>query len=230
MRSVRDRCFSPDLPIYYIGLDLGQAQDFSAVALIERMGDPPIYRVLDLYRFPLGTSYPEIVDRISNSRTKLDITPNLLVVDGTGVGRPVVDLFKRAGLHLVPVVIHGGDNYTYDVQARVPKRDLVGILQILLQSQRLKIAGCLREAEILVEELLNIRVKISDAGKDSYGVWREGMHDDYVLALAIACWVSERGILPRGLHWPRPRSNNRSGYRGRMISLRARIFSRLDNI
>jgi hypothetical protein len=38
-------------------------------------------------------------------------------------------------------------------------------------------------------ELLNFRVKINLAsGHDSYEAWREGDHDDLVLAAAMAVW------------------------------------------
>ena len=44
------------------------------------------------------------------------------------------------------------------------------------------------ESETLVKELGNIRIKVSLAGHDTYGAWREGEHDDLVLAAALACW------------------------------------------
>ena len=116
-----------------------------------------------------------------------------LVVDATGVGRPVVDMLSAAGLSPVPITIHGGDVVSRDgTYWRVPKRDLVGALQVLLQTTRLKIAGQLRYADTLVQELLRFRVKISDQGHDSYGAWRDGEHDDLVLALAVACWYGQR--------------------------------------
>ena len=149
------------------------------------------------------------------------IDPNLLIVDGTGVGAPVVDMFKRSGLYLIPIVIHGGGQITRDKTLRVPIRDLVGILQVLLQTKRLKIAAGLPDVRTLVEELLNFQVKISDVGHDSYGVWREGVHDDLVLAVAMACWVAEKNILPRGMYFPRPRSN-RDNYSGPIINITAR--------
>jgi hypothetical protein len=65
---------------------------------------------------------------------------------------------------------------------RVPKRDLVGAAQIALQNRILEIARKLSMSEILVRELLNFRVKISDLGHDTYNAWRESEHDDLVLA------------------------------------------------
>lgn len=49
------------------------------------------------------------------------------------------------------------------------------------------------EARLLVEELLNFKVKINvKTAHDSYEAWREGIHDDLVLATALACWYGER--------------------------------------
>jgi hypothetical protein len=45
---------------------------------------------------------------------------------------------------------------------------------------------------VLMRELQDFRVKISDQGHDSYGAWREGAHDDLVLAVAVAAWYGER--------------------------------------
>ncbi len=76
---------------------------------------------------------------------------------------------------------------------RVPKRDLIGVTQVLLQSGRLKIAAALPEAAQLTKELLNFKVKIDpQTAHDSYSAWREGIHDDLVLALSLACWMGER--------------------------------------
>jgi hypothetical protein len=71
----------------------------------------------------------------------------------------------------------------------VPKRNLVSALQAALQTGALKIASSLELAEVLREELLNFRIKINIAtGHDSYENWREGDHDDLVLAAAMAVW------------------------------------------
>lgn len=77
---------------------------------------------------------------------------------------------------------------------RVPKRDLVMGLQVLLETGALRIAAGLNEGETFVKELTNIRVRVSGSGHDSYAAWREGTHDDLVLAAALACWRAK---------WPR---------------------------
>ncbi|MGQ0641208.1 MAG: hypothetical protein ACT4P6_10635 [Gemmatimonadaceae bacterium] len=65
-------------------------------------------------------------------------------------------------------------------------------MQVLLQSGRFKIASELTFASTLTQELLAFRVKIDVSGHDTYGVLREGGHDDLRLACAVACWVGER--------------------------------------
>ncbi|MFC1944687.1 hypothetical protein ACFLX5_04275 [Chloroflexota bacterium] len=102
------------------------------------------------------------------------------------------DLFERAGLRPLGITITGGDTaHGESRQWRVPKRDLVGILQVAVQMGRFKVAQELPEAKALVDELLNFRVKINlKTAHDSYEALREGVHDDLVLSVALACWTA----------------------------------------
>ena len=117
------------------------------------------------------------------------------MIDQTGCGRPVFDMFVDAGLDPVGVSIHGGDSVNHECRNwRVPKRDLVGVLQVLLQSERLKIASKLALGPVLQQEMLNFRQKIDPAtAHDSYSSWREADHDDLVLSVALAAWWAEHG-------------------------------------
>lgn len=205
--TVRSRHEEEDLTprhALYVGVDLGQSQDFTAIAVLDRIDQPqarPHFRgarpeperryVCDhLERMPQHTPYPAVVKHVA---AIMHASPGArLVVDYTGVGRPVVDSLSAAGLKPIPVTITGGDRVNYDGGYRVPKRDLVGALQVLLQSERLKVAGALKFAPVLTNELLNFRVKIDPlTAHDSYSAWREGVHDDLVLATAIAVWYGE---------------------------------------
>ncbi len=185
---------------FYIGLDLGQAQDYTALTVIERKHfnyslPREQYHVRHLERPKLGTTYPAIVEKVQDlmQSNKL-LNRAALVVDATGVGRPVVDLFRKAGLRPVAITITGGNVVTTGGGGyHVPKRDLVTTLQVLLQSGRLKVASDLKLAKVLVDEMLNFKVKINvKTAHDSYEAWREGIHDDLVLAVALACWYAER--------------------------------------
>lgn len=184
---------------YFLGLDLGQAADYTALVITERIpADPkPLYHLRHIQRLPLGTPYPNIVEQVQ-AVTQMPLLQHeaALAIDATGVGAPVVDMFVSARLAcpLVAVHIHGGDTVTHEGRHyRVPKRNLVAVVQVLLQGGRLKIAEGLPETKTLVRELLGFKVKIDpQTAHDSYAAWRENIHDDLVLATALSLWAAER--------------------------------------
>jgi len=211
-------------PRFVAGLDLGQSQDFSALAILAHAGPggrgPQHWHVRHLQRWPLQTPYPAIVRDVVAmlGQPPLAGRETVLAVDMTGVGRPVVDLFRAElrkpamgwagqrvapapGLaaRLVPVTITGGNRVTQaGGNYGVPKRDLAAVVQVALQMGRLKVAAELPDTPVLMAELQNFRVKISVAGHDSYGAgeaaeWREGKNDDLVLAVAVGLWTAQRG-------------------------------------
>lgn len=178
---------------YVLGLDLGQAADYTAVALLERHGEASHLRYL--HRFDIGTRYPAIVDAVRGMLTREPLAgQTALIVDATGVGRPVVDLLRQADLDPIAVTITGGNAVTNaGGEWGVPKRDLVGALVALFQGERLLIARGLPLAPVLVQELLNFKVKINlRTAHDTYEAWRESEHDDLVLAAALAAWWTLR--------------------------------------
>ena len=144
-----------------------------------------------------------------------------LVVDATGVGRPVVDLMKESGLRPKGIMITGGDSATYDSRTGffyVPKRDLCMGLAVCVQQARFtyprdfciwdpnprptadeiaKGATPTGTFEDFINEVQNFKVKISVAtAHDSYEAWR-GQHDDMVLSAAMGVWWAERGARRR---------------------------------
>ena len=193
---------------YHVGLDLGQSSDYTAIAIVEHVDTA--LNVRHLRRFPLGTTYPVIVEEVAEMISKIPVTPKL-VVDATGVGRPVVDLLRARGLRLNAVTITGGDTATHDgMNWRVPKRDLVSAVAVGLQTGRLKIAANLPEAATLTRELLNFKVTIDlKTAHDSYSAWRESVHDDLVLAVALSVWSAnqfpKRKVFPYPCSGPRTR-------------------------
>jgi hypothetical protein len=206
---------------FVVGLDLGKTNDFSAISVIEKIKvdsseiipqkgfEPPratsvskkVHHLRHLQRLRLGTPYPDVVDITTTVLRALPQAklPPVLVVDGTGVGPPVVDTFVKSGLKPVAINITGGnvENYSGNNWWNIPKRNLVSVLAVCMQSGRLKVSPDLAEAETFVNELSNFRVKISAGGHDSYNSWRESIHDDLVLSVAVACWWAERPVLPK---------------------------------
>ncbi len=116
-----------------------------------------------------------------------------MVIDYTGVGRPVFDLFVGRGITPVGVTITGGDSVIHDGPCwRVPKLILVSRVQALLHSGQLKIHKSLADALALVTELQDFRCEVTDNGHWTFNA-RSGKHDDLVLALAIALWRAYGG-------------------------------------
>jgi CubicO group peptidase (beta-lactamase class C family) len=218
---------------HFVGVDLGQAKDFTAIAAVERAEvtgawDAQTYarrksvslRLRYLERLALGTPYPEVVERVVGLTRSSELAGHChLVVDATGVGRPVVDLLRRAGpgCQMMPATITGGDAESREGgYYRVPKRDVIVGLQVLLQSGELKIAGRLRYGAALVSEMAEMRVKVSGAGREQYGAWREGTHDDLVFAVGLACW-GVRKIYPGPLRGDQRWCRASAEQRGRIV-------------
>ena len=196
-----------DEPVYLMGFDLGQSADYTALAIAERKevpsgklsrtGRPETkahYGVRHLRRFRLGTSYPVIVDQVAELAANPALGSPILVVDATGVGAPVFDLLDERVLDspVIGVTITGGDSVTHESRHYgVPKRDLICSLNVLLQTKRLRFARAMPAAEVLRQERQAFRVKLSSAAHDTYGAGRENVHDDLVIAVALACWYGE---------------------------------------
>ena len=133
---------------YFVGLDLGQTRDFTAVAVVTfddirkeavglaeefyRLGGKRVsedelpeahLEVVHLERMPLGTSYPKVVQRMQALMDMPPLKGNAeLVVDATGVGAAVVEMLRETGLWFRSVLITSGDKEVREgTTYRVPK-------------------------------------------------------------------------------------------------------------
>ena len=157
-----------------------------------------IFQVGHLERVPLGTPYPGIVAHVGRLLGKLPAGTEL-VIDYTGVGRPIFDMFAYAGISPLGVLITAGIAETWEgAICSVPKLTLVSRLQALLHEGRLKILKELAEAETLVRELQEFRVEFTAAGHLTFNA-RSGKHDDLVLAHVIALVDADPLHLPDDL-------------------------------
>ncbi|HTA45452.1 MAG TPA: hypothetical protein VK789_23555 [Bryobacteraceae bacterium] len=190
--------------MFYVGLDLGQRRDHTAIAVLERKERVPAYGpsvferllVRHLERLPLGTPYTSVVSVVQSIVQDQELRGRcVLVVDGTGVGAPVVDALRAARLNceVCAVTITSGDREHQQGAAwNVPKKDLIAGVQVLLERGELSIAGKLAEAGSLVRELLNMRITLVGNGRVRLGADGLGEHDDLVIAVALACWRARR--------------------------------------
>jgi hypothetical protein len=193
---------TPKPPAFFTGLDLGQTQDYSALGVVERQYRPDPanaektvrhFDVRHIHRWPLKTPYTEIVADVKAMYAEGQaLHKSTLVIDETGVGRPVVDMFRAAKIaaSLRPYSITGGDAIT---GCTVAKKHLVGAIQAPLASSRLRFAAELELTPVLVKELENFRAKVTLDRNEVFESWRERDHDDCVLSLALALWVANQG-------------------------------------
>jgi hypothetical protein len=197
---------------YYVGLDLGQSADYTALAVMQTL---PTYdaatgkhstelHLRHLERYPLKTPYTQIADHVRDLLSGPSFTVPVLengrvakpstqlIVDATGVGTAVTDLLTERRMNFVEVTITGlGQKVSRNGTRKysVPKQDLVAALEVSFQKGTLKVAKGLELWSALREELLNFRRKQNArTAHISYEHWRESDHDDLVLAAALACW------------------------------------------
>ncbi len=212
----------------WLACDIGKVRDPAALLVLQRVRtftpgpfDPVSlasgawsvsYGVRFLERLPLGTSYPAVVDRLAavcdSLAAQAPVVGPLIevVVDVTGVGRPVFDMVLARRLKARGIV---GVHYTAGQVVRaaaddsriynVPKRDLVARAVLLFQNEELQISEKLADAPVLVNELVNFQESLTRAGNATYG--NDGKHatnDDLVNALALAAWRAQHAV-PRPL-------------------------------
>lgn len=203
-----------------VGVDIGQAQDPTALCAIEgvfwrihprwaadhRWPFPGVslseqrieqinaarpsneLRVRMLQRLPLGLSYIDQCVLLAEVLARPALAEATVWLDATGVGKPISDLFRRAGVKHSPVWITGGrDEQQHGPGVSVPKIQLISRLQAALHSGELKIAKALPEAVAFTRELQEFRVSWTEMGNMRFGA-RQGAHDDLVLAAALAVY------------------------------------------
>ncbi len=210
-----------------IGVDIGQKHDPTAIAVVQperrtlEEGDSEWhFLVRHLEWLPLGTSYPEVGRRVAAVAAGVVAVVGgqpTLYIDATGVGQPVVDVLREAGVrgHLWPVYFTYGDRRVVEGgEIRLGKGRLVSRLQVLLQAGRLHLPGD-AEAEALTAELFDYEIRASEDANERYGAFKVGTHDDLVTALGlavqedpteyvIASWIFDNEARSKGELWAPP--------------------------
>jgi hypothetical protein len=194
-------------PHFFVGLDLGQQNDPTAIAVLERTSirtgfdrvhwvpiEQDVYHLRHLERIPLKTKYAAIVAHVRDLMQPL--APRVtLIVDATGLGGPIVEMLKAARLPgpLIPVTITSGDR---ENGTHVPKKNLISNLQIMFERGELKIAAGLEETKAFIQELTTMQVKITPSARETFSPAKSTDHDDLVLAAALAAWKARQKPVP----------------------------------
>jgi hypothetical protein len=209
--------FLPRSSHWTIGVDLGQSIDPTAICAIEHIRgvlDPgseldrhcgltthlqkPAEKLFVRYlkRLPLGTDYNDVVQAVIEIMARPPLTPanSTLVIDESGPGRAVGDIFVKQGLRPKRVTITAGSEATGGHSLDryyVAKSLLISKVDAMFTTGELQVAEALREGPALRDELQDFRRKLSDAGRATYAA-RTGAHDDIILCIAVAVWWTTR--------------------------------------
>ena len=198
---VRHRGPNPE-PRAFIGLDLGQRQDHSALALLDLRWKylgrcaatyqwvfQPCLTLRGLHRFPLNTSYLVIQEMLIDFLDDIDARSNgavparrELIIDAGGPGGPMVDWLRRSlprGVELKPVIITSGhsEGRHPDGFYTIPRRTLITELILMVNYRTITIPPGLDHWEDFVAEMVQLR------GESGHPV--AGGHDDLVMSVSL---------------------------------------------
>ncbi len=179
-----------------IGIDVGQRADPTAVAVVEMQWRGPEDRRADHYlcrhlsRLPLGTEYPQVAERLGDivaGARQYEGSVRAVYLDATGVGQPVADELKSAGVRVTPVYFTHGDRRkeNEDGSITLGKAFLVSRLKVLMQSKRIHLART-EEMDAMQRELMDYEIRVNEHANETYGAFKTGAHDDLVTALGLA--------------------------------------------
>ena len=173
---------------FVMGVDLGQSQDPTAIIVLRHAREPlttwtvdernhktkqdieEFFDCVHAERVPLGMSYPGVVEHIRTVLNRPPLRDNChLVIDESGVGRAVGDIFDEAGLRPVRVSITAGTDATKQGGRRwnVSKALLISGVDARLHAGELRFAAELGEAHALHEELKDFRRHVTTASTRS---------------------------------------------------------------
>ena len=205
-------------PYYFIGLDLGQRRDHSALVIAERRmiagrawnpvlgGYPGSVRleVQRVERFAIGTEYVTVVRRVAEIVRKLQARGAVvrIAMDATGVGVAVWELMKAEGLGGIttPVTVIGGGirdraggGESAGQFVSVSKVELFYGLMVGMEQDRTALSAGMPFLQDLLDELRLIGVEFGSGGTKVTGAKGE-RHDDLAFAAALAQWAGTRSF------------------------------------
>jgi hypothetical protein len=198
-----------------VGIDFGKRSDFSALVILERLAlepggprqpgrvwppsrpwTPATYIGHTLHRWELGTPYTAIVQDVQGVLASGRLPPPVtLLVDGTGPGVAVLDLFDVGMTRPPPIgiVVTNGSTTTQPRpnEWHTPKSSLVVHLQAAAEARpvRLVLGPRLPFLDAVKTEMQSFSAETTPAtGYVRYEAARQQDHDDLLFALGLCLW------------------------------------------
>lgn len=97
---------------------------------------------------------------------------------------------------IIPLFVTAGNRPTFDERSSwcVPSQELAATVQVFLQWRRLQVSRTLPQTATLVRETTAFQLKTTASRKEKLDAWRQGRHDDLVLAAAVEPWLGENAM------------------------------------
>lgn len=160
---------------YQMGVDLAKYQDYTVITVFDLMS----FRVVEQDRFN------QIDWNLQKSKIEamyLKYNKPITYLDSTGVGDPIYDDLLNKGLNNII-------SYKFTEHSR---KDLLTNLQLIIEQRKISIPEVYTQ---LFEELRSFQYTMTESGKIRIQV-PDGIHDDTVFSLALACWAIPQNPMP----------------------------------
>jgi len=189
---------------YFVGADLGQANDFSSAVVIKDQQLP----ILDGTRVKLGprertvvfadkfrgVSYVDVVDYLIRLRNAPPFGgKSELIIDGTSIGRVVSDMMFEQSVDHTAVQMTGGQEWRRAGRyVNASKTLMIENLAVLFASGDLKFAHDLPLRSEIEEDLASFTTQTTAAGNTIISQSRSASgHGDTGIALIVAAFASQ---------------------------------------
>lgn len=154
----------PDMNRQYVaGVDVASSVDYTVVVVLDAESKDMVH--IDRFN---RVDYPVLIDRLAAVYSRWNLSG--MTIEANSIGRPVIDHMLERGLAVQPFTTTSGT-----------KQTIIQGLQSAFEHDNIRIIN----DPVLVGELLSFEGKRNASGSFSYSA-PDGMHDDTVMALAIA--------------------------------------------
>ena len=158
---------------------------------------------------------------------------SVLIIDGTGIGEAVYDIYTSLGLEPVKVIFTSGETASVERNReqfsqkfgavsgyKVPKVDMISAAQVIFQQGRIRFAEGIDFRDECFQQLQAFVGKVNEKTHNvKYENLTEDIHDDFVTMIIQACWyvmhMDSRLMIPpdtRGLGDVQPYGRQSDSY------------------
>jgi len=149
---------------YVMGVDLARKRDYSVITVFDTVRRHMVY--YDRFNaMEWAVQKSRIVQTAKKYKAKV-------IMDGTGLGDPIVADVRNAGVAVESFIIGSRS-----------KQELIEKLRVAIEFQNITFP----QIPVMIRELERYEYKINSNGNISYSA-PSGQHDDTVIALALANW------------------------------------------